>query len=153
MLVILMAACGSTSGRPTPALDPRAKFIADADALCVANGQRLRAVKLPATPAEIPIYMDQAIPSNEDLLRQLRALKPPPADRAAVGAIFDDFDAVLTRARAYRDAAVTGDDTATHGAYEELTAAVAKAADDARRFGMRSCASAGAAASPSAAPQ
>ena len=88
----LLAACGGYHGLT------KAQFVSQADGICKTFDAKFSALfgHVSSTPtlAEVQgIYKDQAIPVFLAEVVQLRALKPPKADRATVKRILDELSA------------------------------------------------------------
>ena len=97
---LVLAACGSSYKGLS-----KAEFVKQADAICVANQAETeklaKAVGDNPTVAEVKdVYADQLMPAFEDQVDELRALKPPEADRETISKMLDDLSAGIDQAGA-----------------------------------------------------
>jgi hypothetical protein len=143
--VLVVAACG-TSG------PSKADFLSKADAVCTTVRQQLDVLTAPSTLPEIAIYLNRSVQINQDAVAKVRALTPPPEDRAAVSTVLGDFDTVIAKAKVAQQKAAAGDSTGADAAVKELGLAVETAGKEAKQYGFAACgqgsSSAGASASP-----
>ena len=97
---LVLAACGSDYKGLS-----KAEFVKQADAICVkhqaATEKIAKAVGENPTIAQVKdVYADRLIPAFEDQVDELRALKPPEADREAISKMLDDLSAGIDEAGA-----------------------------------------------------
>ena len=97
---LVLAACGSDYKGLS-----KAEFVKQADAICVKNQAETeklaKAVGDNPTIAQVKdVYADQLIPAFDDQVDELRALKPPEADRETITKMLDDLSAGIDEAGA-----------------------------------------------------
>ena len=73
VVVLALAACGGGGGTRLS----RDAYIAKADAVCTKVEDQQRELGAPATLAEIPAYVDKALPILDAGVEEMRALRPP----------------------------------------------------------------------------
>jgi hypothetical protein len=135
-----LAGCGSDAGGSA-----RADYIARADAICTpaqAAVGKLEAAK-PTGMAEVIANFESAVATEKKMLVDLRALKAPAADAAALNAIYAQVDVQVVVAEKALAALKAGD---VAGMQADLKDPVAVAAGKdtvakARAFGLLVCGS------------
>jgi hypothetical protein len=104
----LIAGCGGGGGddSSTSSTGPVTKdaYIARADQVCAQGtltiGQALReqfGSSQPTRDQAQQFGQDVVVPSLEDTLSKLRALEPPPGDKAATSAVYDALERAITQ--------------------------------------------------------
>ena len=101
-LGLTVAGCGGSSAAPA---DPaKVAYIAQATVVCQqAEAAKTKAgATTPSKTEDIAPYVDALVAVAGDAAARLRALTPPPADRAALTTrLLDPLDAQVTEGRAY----------------------------------------------------
>jgi len=100
LAALALGACGSSYKGLS-----KADFVKQADAICTAGDKKLAQVgpKLGANPSIEQVkaaYADTLIPALRDEIDQLKALKPPKADRDEVAKMFSDLSTGVDQASA-----------------------------------------------------
>lgn len=148
----LLAACSHatdpTSAQPsataTPTTLSRATFIQQADAICASN----RALPSPpgdpaaATTTDLKAwstFFQTTIPVQQDIVRRIRTLTPPPNDRATVNTVLAHEDATIKDAQALQQAAADGDLTKFESVLTTFTADGSAADTAANAYGATVC--------------
>lgn len=82
VLVLLLAACGGGSGKT----DPKAAYVAAAEAVCAKANTELAAAKKeqPTAVTAVPAYVHRLVEIARSNVKELTALAPPPGDAAQV---------------------------------------------------------------------
>jgi hypothetical protein len=100
------------------------------------------AVPSPGTSAAAQAaYLDQQIAINKDALAQLRALAEPPADAAAMQALFAQLDGLIGLAQQESAAIRAGNKTRADQIDAQLTTATDAANAAYRAYGLTVCGS------------
>ena len=91
----LVAAAGACGGSSYKGLS-KADYTTKADAICAAGNKKLTAVSKTLTPKSSladfqKLYREDFANTTRDEITQLRALKPPKADRATLSKMLDDL--------------------------------------------------------------
>ncbi|MDQ4148546.1 MAG: hypothetical protein M3164_00905 [Actinomycetota bacterium] len=126
-----------------PAL--KAAYIAKADARCALSNRELQPVL--DNPArsfeELAQQLDRQVASDEKLVRDLRAIPPPPREQAVLDDIFAGMDQIGAKNGELRDAARAGNQERLNTVLRELNVLLATVLPKLDRFGFRDCGSAG----------
>lgn len=115
MAAVLGSGCGDDNDKATSGHDPKAAFLARANAVCRAGNKVTDAggQKLGRTPSakEVADYVRAAfVPTVQGEINGVRALNPPPGDEAAIKKMLDLAQADLDRVKASPQLLVAGDD-------------------------------------------
>jgi hypothetical protein len=139
LAVVALAACGGSGGERLS----RDTYVARADAICADVAAQREVLPAPTSIAEIPGYVDKALPIIDAALVKLRALRPPLEMQQSVTAWLDTTAQTLAVLADLRRAAQDGNPA---GDKVRAFAAKAKTLNDrrgalARSIGLTSCAS------------
>ena len=136
VVVLALAACGGGGGTRLS----RDAYIAKADAVCTKVEDQQRELGAPATLAEIPAYVDKALPILDAGVEEMRALRPPKSMQEGV----DEWLATTEETRAvYEDLKQSAE--ANDAAAARTAGSKGQAVDDrrdamARALGLTACA-------------
>jgi len=123
----------------------RNAFIQQADKLCAAGNTRLRPLESEAFSVGIPDlkawarFLTSALPIFQQILDQVRALKPPAADVTTIATMLGNYDRALAAARAATDAAAAGDQARFNTAMDDVARFARDGDQAARTYGFRDC--------------
>ena len=145
LLLLLAAGClgggSSSSGGGTSAAGPtRAQFQQRAVAICRRYQRRIGSLKTASDLAHLAAQGGRAVALERAELRELRALQPPAADRAAVGRMLMSLEQSIGTGAKLVAAAQSGDGAGVAADAELLKAQLAATGVLARPFGLDVCA-------------
>jgi hypothetical protein len=130
-----LAAAGCGGGRLS-----HGAFVQRADAICSAYDAQVKLLARPTSFAAVTAYVDRTLPLHVAATDDLRALKPPQQDAAAVRAWLAADGRVAAALRTLRAAAMRHDLAATNAASDALQAASLAARRAAGDVGLETCA-------------
>ena len=153
---LAIAACGSsssssskanTSTQPQPSGQvSKAKYVAEADAICRAGQVRLRPLNAKAktqakvrNTAGLANTLDQAVTIAEQTLAKLRAL-PPPTDNTLAQQYFNGVQAQIGLIRQFSAAVKQGNANAIAPLTQQINRGSVTVRTLARRYGFKVCA-------------
>jgi len=136
VVVLALAACGGGGGTRLS----RDAYIARADAVCTRVEAQQKALGVPATLAEIPPYVDMAIPILDAGLKEVRALRPPKNMEEGVDNWLASTDETRQVLRDLKKAAEAGDAAAARAAGSRGNAVADRRHAKARALGLTACA-------------
>jgi hypothetical protein len=131
VLVCLAAGCGGGG---------KEKFQQQANAICKRYDAKVTALGAPSSPADIPQYVEKAIPIIQQGLVELRALEPPQELASDYNRMLDETAKAIPAARDLGDAAAKNDAAAVQKALNEGSAANKNADRLATKLGLPECA-------------
>jgi hypothetical protein len=131
VLACLAAGCGGSA---------KEDFQKQANAICKRYDAKINALGTPSSPADIPQYVEKAIPIIQQGLAELRALKPPQGLEADYKLMLDETEKAVPAARNLADAAAKNDAAAVQKALKEGNAANQKSDRFATKIGLSECA-------------
>jgi len=132
---------GSGGGASSAANPTRAQFVARATAICASYQQRIGTLPQAGDLTALAAAGRKAVALQQDELHTLRALVPPPADRAAVNGLLDSLQAAIAAAGRLVDDAAAGDRVAVSADAGELESQLLRTNRLAQPFHLGTCAS------------
>ena len=133
VLVCLAAGCGgSGSGKE--------KFQKQANAVCKRYDAKIKALGTPSTPADIPKFVDVAVPIIQQGVAELRALKPPQELAGDYNRMLDETEKAIPAAQRLADAASKNDPAGVQKALKEGNTANQNSNRLATKIGLSECA-------------
>jgi hypothetical protein len=136
---ILVAGCGGSSSKTLT----REQFVAKANAICAQRNAAVRA--LPKSMRNLSdlktlaAFLDRELAIDRPLIAKLKALKPPPADRAAWNQATADNDSALSGLTRAQAAAQAGNAAQIKRISAELQPINQKLKADATHFALTQC--------------
>lgn len=137
VVVLALAGCGGGDGGPRLSRDA---FIVKANALCAKVEAQQKALAAPTTLAEIPGYVDTALPILDAGVNELRALRPPENMQEGVDDWLATTDETRNVLRSLKKAALANDAAAARAAGSEGQAVDDRRDAQARALGLTACA-------------
>ena len=128
---------------PTSSASPagaKGKFIAKADRACSAAASKIKGLTYPDSHAEAVAYVASATAINRALVRDLRKLSAPKADRRLLKRVLKNFDRAVDAADGYGRALSSGDPGAIAAAERRVAQLTVRANGLARAYGFGACA-------------
>lgn len=117
------------------------KYIAQANASCATALAEALAVKAPLEKSgpNAVRYLDRVLSIFDDMIRDLKALAPPPADKATISSLIGSADTSLEQGQRARDALARNDLQGYAAADEASNAAGDEASRIAGDYGIAAC--------------
>ncbi len=144
LVLVFGAGClgggSSSSGGTTAAGATRAQFEQQAVAICQRYQRRIGSLKTASDLAHLAAQGRRAVALERAELRELRALQPPAADRAAVGRMLGSLEQSIGTGAKLVAAAQSGDAAGVAADAELLKSQLAATGVLARPFGLDVCA-------------
>jgi hypothetical protein len=131
VLVCLTAGCGGGG---------KEDFQKQANAICKRYDAKIKALGTPSSPADIPKFVDSAIPIIQQGVAELRALEPPQELAGDYDRMLDETEKAIPAARHLADAASKNDAAGVQQALEEGNAANQNSDRLATKIGLAECA-------------
>jgi hypothetical protein len=131
VLVCLAAGCGGNG---------KEDFQKQANAICERYDAKINALGTPSSPADIPQFVEKAIPIIQQGVAELRALKPPQELAGDYNRMLDETEKAIPAARDLADAASKNDAAAVQKALEEGNTANQNSDRLATKIGLSGCA-------------
>ncbi|MEA2299214.1 MAG: hypothetical protein QOF77_2150 [Solirubrobacteraceae bacterium] len=152
LAAVVLAACGGSSSHSkstSAAAGPtKAQFVAQADPICAAAKRRAPTKRLlaligqfPTPTQEIVRLLRRTTPVVKDAVRQLSAVPPPAADRAAIARWISQIAAIGVLTGKAADQLAGGDLAAAVKTYTDITANAIDPVDFAKGYGLHACSS------------
>lgn len=136
LVALLVAGCGGGGGGRLS----RADYAKKADAICAEYNAKLNALARPKKEADLPGFVDKAVPLVSDASDRLSELNPP-LDEQTTAEAWNQANTDIVRAlERLRDAAKANDRTKMAAALKDGNTANQHANDLARTLGMTACA-------------
>jgi hypothetical protein len=152
VLGLLLAGCGSSSG--TPSGPTKAQYVAKADAICKAAGEKTApliskleaggAALLSASPAaarQLSTVVGGLHEDGSSALAQLRALKQPTGEKTAIESFLSPLSNVVSATGQAASSLGSGQGSAALGLLAEVQAEAQKATKAADAYGVQPCGS------------
>ena len=117
----------------------KAEFAKRGNAICTAYNKKVKALGSPDSMAEIPDYVDRAIPLLDDARKQLSALEPPTDYEKDFDAYVSAADGAKAHARELAAAASENDQQALQRVAAEADRDKKASDAAARRVGLTTC--------------
>jgi hypothetical protein len=133
-IVLAAVGCGG-SGRLS-----KRDYAKQADAICAKYNAKLRAIDRPRRIAELPQYVDRALPVARRGTDELRSLEAPKDEERTAREWLDQNHVVVAAMERLREAAKRNDRGGIEVALSEGNAANRAANQLARKLGLRVCA-------------
>jgi hypothetical protein len=115
-------------------------FKAQAKAICKRYNAKITALGTPSSPADIPQYVEKAVPLIQQGVAELRALEPPQELAADYNRMLDETEKAIPAARALGQAAAKSDAAGVQKALKEGNAANQNSDRLATKIGLTECA-------------
>jgi hypothetical protein len=136
-LVLASAGCGGGGGDDRLS---KQDFQQRANAICKRYDAKIAALGSPASPADIPQFVEKGIPLIEQGIAELRALRPPADLEDDYNRMLDETEKAIPAARKLADAAEKQDAAAVQEAIKEGDAADTASDQIAAKLGLSQCA-------------
>jgi len=136
LAVGLLAGCGGGSKEQGLTRD---QYAAKADAICTKYKAKTTSLSRPSTLSDLAKLADQVLPLLDNARGELRALRPPQSEQAAVQAWLDQFDLSIDDVRNIRDKARAGDSAGVQAAATPALQHNQHANELAAQLGMTVC--------------
>lgn len=138
VLAVALTGCGGNGDGERLSAD---EFRQRANAICAEYDEKLSALGDPQSPADIPQYVEEAVPLIEQGLAELRAVNPPEELQDDYDAMLDETAKAIPAARRLSEAAADQDAAAVQEAIEEGQRADEASDRIAARLGLDECSS------------
>jgi hypothetical protein len=134
---VLAAGCGGDGGGERLS---RADYVAKADAICLATARKRQALPVPSAIAQIPRYVDRALPLLDSERSDLRALPPPSELEDEVASWLNAMQEERGALSDLRSAAKSGNSAKVRAIGSRGAAIEQRARTRARAIGLGDCA-------------
>jgi hypothetical protein len=134
-LSLTLAACGggSSSGLSKTA------YISTADAICLKASRAEKALAQPSSRTQLAAYVKHVYGLERGVVQDMRALHPPAADHATIGAMLNSVDKALGFESDVEAAALTGNQGTINNAQAKGAKFLNRANVLAARYGFKEC--------------
>jgi hypothetical protein len=136
-LLAFAAGCGGGAGKQLS----RDAYVEKADAICREVVRKERALPVPSSIAEIPGYVDGALPIIDGAVKDLRSLRPPKDMEDEVNEWLKQTVETRSKLEGLRSAAQGGDADKVRAVSAKVTAMNERRDALARSIGLTDCAS------------
>jgi hypothetical protein len=133
----LAAGCGGGGGGDRLS---KQEFQQQASAICKRYEAKIAALGSPASPGDIPQFVEKGIPVIQQGIAELRALRPPADLEDDYNRMLDETEKAIPAARKLADAAEKRDAAAVQEAIKEGNAADEASDRIATKLGLTECA-------------
>lgn len=136
LVLAFAAGCGGGGGDRLS----KEEFQQKANAVCKRYDAKIAALGQPASPADIPDFVEKGIPVIQQGIAELRALRPPADLQADYDRMLDETEKAIPAARRLADAAQKKDAAAVQKAISEGNEADQASDRIATKLGLAECA-------------